>query len=78
MTKSFLKIKAAQRGAFLFQTIEKKMSPATIVNSRLLPPYASVLLRNQITTRSLSSLPPEPSTLGGLITVIAERLGIGE
>ncbi|KAG1056142.1 hypothetical protein G6F43_001936 [Rhizopus delemar] len=54
------------------------MSLATIVNSRLLPPYASVLLRNQITTRSLSSLPPEPSTLGGLITVIAERLGIGE
>lgn len=54
------------------------MSPATIVNSRVLPPYVPIILNNRVITRSISSVPPEPGTIGGIVAVIAEKLGIGE
>ncbi|ORE03341.1 hypothetical protein BCV72DRAFT_251914 [Rhizopus microsporus var. microsporus] len=54
------------------------MSLATIVNSRILPPHVPIILNNRIVSRSISSVPPEPGTIGGIVAAIAEKLGIGE
>ncbi|PHZ08219.1 P-loop containing nucleoside triphosphate hydrolase protein [Rhizopus microsporus ATCC 52813] len=54
------------------------MSLATIVNSRILPPHVPIILNNRIVSRSISSAPPEPGTIGGIVAAIAEKLGIGE
>ncbi|KAI8092164.1 P-loop containing nucleoside triphosphate hydrolase protein [Gilbertella persicaria] len=50
-------------------------------NSVLSPPFLSHVARKTsvISARGLASMPPtEPSTLGGIVATIAERLGIGE
>lgn len=54
------------------------MSVATIINSKILPPHVPIILNNRVISRSISSVPPDSGTIGGIVAVIAEKLGIGE
>ncbi|KAI8378422.1 P-loop containing nucleoside triphosphate hydrolase protein, partial [Blakeslea trispora] len=49
-------------------------------HSFLVPPFLSkVAKQSSMSARGFSSMPPsEPSTLGGIVAVIADKLGIGE
>ena len=50
-------------------------------HSFLVPPFVSQMAKQSavMSTRGFSSMPPsEPSTLGGIVAVIADKLGIGE
>lgn len=51
-----------------------------LANSFLTPPPMQAMLRrmNHYPIREMSSLPQDPSTFGGVIAVIADRLGVGE